>query len=162
MKIGVLSDTHIVTLAQGNQLARKLFSGCFADVAAILHAGDLVHPELEHCFYPCPWYAVRGNMDYPGNQAPEKRVLHLAGKRVGMIHGWGSPAQVEANVLSSFADQMPDVLVYGHSHLPVCRMVAATLLLNPGSPIEPRSAPAPSVGLLTLGDRVTGEIIQLD
>ncbi|MFO7576206.1 MAG: metallophosphoesterase [Pelovirga sp.] len=162
MKIGVLSDTHIATLALGDQLARRLFSGCFADVSAILHAGDLVHPELESCFYPCPWYAVRGNMDHLAEQTPVKRVLHLAGKRVGMVHGWGSPLQVEENVLGSFAEQMPDVLIFGHSHLPVCRMVDRTLLLNPGSPTDPRLAAGPSVGLLTLADRVTAEIIRLD
>lgn len=53
------------------------------------------------------------------------------------------------------------VLVFGHSHQPECRWVGSTLLLNPGSPTDPRLAPVPTVGIQTLGDVVFGEIINL-
>lgn len=162
MKIGVLSDTHISSLNEGRLFASQLLAGHFSDISAILHAGDHVHPDFSTCFYPLPWYAVRGNMDQWQNGLPLKRVVHLAGVRIGIMHGWGGLKDVESHVLDSFADEMPDVLVFGHTHVPVCRMVKTTLLFNPGSPTQRRSAPAESVGILTISsDGVAGEIIYL-
>lgn len=161
MRIGVLSDTHLRSMSQGRQLAQLLFAGPFSDVAAILHAGDHVHPDLGLCFAPCPWYAVRGNMDSQQDGLPDKRILSFIGMRIGLIHGWGVAAEVETHILNKFADDMPDALVFGHTHRPVCRYVGATLIFNPGSATEPRSALAPSVGVLTLDDGISGEIISL-
>lgn len=161
MKIGVLSDTHIFSGLQGRQLAAQLMTGAFVGVDAILHAGDHVYHGLDKCFAPVPWYAVRGNLDRTLVDLPSNRSLILNGKRVGMVHGWGQGTEIVKNVLDSFADNMPDVLVFGHSHQPVCRWVGSTLLLNPGSPTDPRLAPAPTVGVLTLGETVFGEIINL-
>jgi putative phosphoesterase len=161
MKIGVLSDTHIISTLDGQQLAERLMSGVFADVDAILHAGDHVYQDLGLCFAPVDWYAVRGNLDQALVNVPAKRIMNFSGKRIGMIHGWGRGSDIVSNVLASFADTMPDVLIFGHSHQPECRWVGSTLLLNPGSPTDPRSARIPTVGMLTLGDTIVGEIINL-
>lgn len=161
MRIGVLSDTHISSLSQGRRLARRLLEGPFSGVTAILHAGDHIHPDLGLCFAPHLWYAVRGNMDSQLDGLPDKRVLSFSALRIGLIHGWGIAADVEVNVLNSFVDDMPDALIFGHTHSPVCRQVGSTLLFNPGSATEPRSAPAPSVGVLTLDGGISGEIISL-
>ncbi len=161
MKVGVLSDTHVATLAQGHQLAEKLLAGPFSEVVCILHAGDHVHPEIELCFAPRSWYAVRGNMDRLHVCLPEKRIIRLNDWRIGITHGWGGSDDVLDNVINSFSGDMPDVLVFGHSHVPECRRIGSTLLLNPGSPTEPRSASGPTVGILTIDDHVSGEIVSL-
>lgn len=161
MRIGVLSDTHVISKLQGRQLAAQLMTGAFAGIDAILHAGDHVYQGLKGCFAPVPWYAVRGNLDRTLIDLPASRSLILNGKRIGMVHGWGQGGDIVKNVLTFFADDMPDVLVFGHSHRPECRWVGTTLLLNPGSPTDPRLAPAPTVGVLTLGETVFGEIIDL-
>lgn len=161
MEIGVLSDTHIISTVHGQQLATQLLSGAFADIDTILHAGDHVYQDLGPCFAPVDWYAVRGNLDRSLVDVPVKRFLTFNGKRIGMIHGWGRGDDVIRNVLASFADDMPDVLVFGHSHQPECRWLGSTLLFNPGSPTDPRLAPAPTVGILTLGDKISGRIIDL-
>jgi putative phosphoesterase len=162
MKIGVLSDTHIGRTAQGMALSERLLTGPFAGVDVILHAGDQVLPELESCFSPLPWYAVRGNMDTAAVSEPLKRVVELGGTRIGMIHGWGAPAGIEQRVLAEFARDAIDVLVFGHSHQPLCRREGDVLLLNPGSPTDRRHAPRHTVGLLTLSAGIHGEIITLD
>lgn len=161
MQVGVLSDTHIHSLDAGIALAEKLLNGPFAEVDAILHAGDHVHPYLDSCFYPVPWYGVRGNMDLQDN-LPLQRIVKLAETRIGMVHGWGTPSGIEKRVLQSFSPAAIDVLVFGHSHRPVCRTVGSLLLFNPGSPTDRRSAPYHTVGLLNLGTKVTGEIIRID
>jgi len=162
IKIGVISDTHIRNLEDGKLLADRLLAGPFRDVMAILHAGDHVHPELADCFTVLPYFAVCGNMDTSATERPIHRVLEIAGKKIGMIHGWGAPDGLERRVLDTFSGINLDVLVFGHSHRPFCEVIDGVLLLNPGSPTDRRSAPFHSVGLLYLSETVSGEIIPLD
>lgn len=162
MKIGVLSDTHIHSLKAGITLAEKLLSGPFSNVDVVLHAGDHVLPELASCFYPLPWYGVQGNMDCSSDALPLQRVVQLGGFSIAMTHGWGSPYGIESRVLQSFCLEDIDVMIYGHSHIPVCHKVGSVLLMNPGSPTDKRSAPFHSVGLLYLDAVPRGEIISVE
>jgi len=162
MRVGVLSDTHIQSLDAGLVLAEQLLSGPFADVEVILHAGDQVHPDLSSCFYPLPWYGVCGNMDKPQTTLPIQRIVELSGFRIGMVHGWGLSDGLEKRVLNSFSAADIDVLVFGHSHRPICQKVGSIVLFNPGSPTDRRSAPHHTVGLLSLGDEAAGQIIRID
>lgn len=162
MKIGVLADTHIHDLATGFALAEKLLKQHFKAVDLVIHAGDHVHPELELCFAPLPFYAVRGNMDNPSPGLPEKRILRLAGKTIGVVHGWGPVQGIEERVLTYFSHEPLDALIFGHSHQPVCRRQGPLLLMNPGSPTDRRSAPFHSVGILQLEqNEIRGEILPL-
>jgi len=163
MTIGVLSDTHLGSLADASGLAEYLLAGPFAEVDAILHAGDMVIPEFANCFHPIPCYAVRGNMDESVTGVPNKRIVGFEGKRIGLIHGWGPRGGLEKRVVDEFSDQRIDCLVYGHSHYPVCRKHGELLLFNPGSPVDRRSAPKHTVGILIINDDgVHGKIIDLD
>ena len=162
MKIGVMSDTHISQLDEGIALRERLLAGPFADVEAILHAGDQVHPGLETCFSPLPWYAVKGNMDPSHCTDPLKRVVELGGVRIGMVHGFGAPEGIVRRVLAEFFGTPLDVLVFGHSHQPFCGRQDGLLLLNPGSPTDRRYAKNHTVALLTTEPALQAEIIRLD
>ncbi|MDT8420541.1 MAG: metallophosphoesterase family protein [Desulfuromonadales bacterium] len=163
MKLGIISDTHLTSLDVASDLALYLLEGPFAGVDAILHAGDMVIPEFIDCFYPLPCYAVQGNMDQSVAEIPFKRVIGFGGKRIGLIHGWGPRSGLEKRVMDEFAGKQIDCLVYGHSHYPVCRQQGDLLLFNPGSPVDRRSAPKHTVGLLTIDrDGIRGEIVGLD
>ncbi len=164
MKVGVLSDTHIQRPEQAKELAERLLNGVFAEVEAILHAGDAVIAEVERAFYPIPWYAARGNMDHALIDVPISRIVTLEEKRVGLIHGCGSLANIEWRVMQHFHGQQLDAIIFGHSHLPVCRKVGSLLLFNPGSATDRRSAPRHTVGLLELeaGSAIKAEIIPID
>lgn len=162
MKIGVLADTHITSVAAGIKLADDLLNGPFAEIEAVIHAGDLVIPEIESCFAPLPWFAVRGNMDAAQINVAERRILDLGSKHIGVIHGWGAPAGIEQRVAGAFKDNPLDVLIFGHSHQPLCKRVGAMLLLNPGSPTDRRYTSCHTVGLLTITEKVHGEIIVLN
>jgi len=105
---------------------------------------------------------VRGNCDEAAPDLPEKRIYEAAGFRIGLIHGWGGPDGIVSNVLSSFADVPLDALVFGHSHYPLCRQNGHVLLFNPGSATDRRAAPFHSVGILTLAEKLTGQIVNLD
>ncbi len=150
-KIGVISDTHWGSLAQANTGANKLLHSVFADVDVIIHAGDMLHPEVDLAFAPYEFYAVRGNMDTPCAQIPLKRMLNLCGVSIGVIHGWGSGSNIETNAASEFELKNIDILIYGHSHSPACHVKNQTLFFNPGSATERRRAPYHSVGLIQIG-----------
>jgi putative phosphoesterase len=162
MLIGILSDTHIIDIVKGYRLAEELLEGPFAAVSAIIHAGDHVHPDLNCCFGSLPFYSVCGNMDEATQERPLKRILSVAGKRIGVVHGWGNLGTIEQRVLQTFAADGVDVIVFGHSHRPLCKQVGSVLLLNPGSATDRRSAPFHSVALLNVAVEVTAEIISLD
>lgn len=162
MKIGVVSDTHIEDLGGGLVFFDALCRGPFAEVDHILHAGDIVHPDLVHCFTSKPMTAVRGNCDEPAAGLPVQRVVELGGCRIGMVHGQGGPDGIVAYVLDCFSGEEVDVIVFGHSHEPLCRQQGGTLLFNPGSATDRRYAPFHSVGILELGDVPTGQIVNLD
>lgn len=162
MRIGVLSDTHLSSLRDAQQLADKLLSGPFADVDAILHAGDAVIDGLGDCFAPVPWFAVRGNMDHALYDLPISRIVEFAGKKIGLVHGWGSSEGLEQRVVGHFSEQSIDAVVFGHSHQPLCRKVGSFLLFNPGSATDRRKAAQHTVGLLKIGEIVDGEIIPID
>jgi putative phosphoesterase len=151
MKIGVLSDTHATSFAQ---LPKKVLLA-LAEVDLIIHAGDFVTKNvLDGLKQLGEVKAVQGNMD--SNELkqilPEKELLTIEGKRVGIIHGWGSPHGIDDRVGKMFSDV--DIIVYGHSHYSQNEVKKGILFFNPG---QARN----SFGILTIGREVKGEIIDL-
>ncbi len=159
MKIGVLSDTHIPSRARA--LPPILFEA-FADVAMILHAGDVacvdVLIELESL---APVYAVRGNIDPPElfSRLPHTRTIEVEGVTIGLIHGDGRSGRTEDRALKAFPNA--DCVVFGHSHAPMCERRGSVLLFNPGSPTDRRAQPKHSFGILSVrSGEISGEIIR--
>lgn len=161
-RVGVLSDTHLAASGEAFGFLADLERNWFAGVDLILHAGDLVDPDLLQVFTGCPVLAVRGNMDPPAPELPEKRVVEVGTIRIGLMHGWGASGDLEDRLLEAFRDEPIDALVYGHSHRPVCHTRNGILLFNPGSAADRRRMPYHSVGLLEIGNRIKGRIISLD
>jgi hypothetical protein len=161
-RIGVISDTHIVDAWFDDTLLTSLQKEHFQEVDLILHAGDLVDPQILTRFSACPILAVRGNMDKPSSGLALRRVISAGPFRIGLAHGWGALHGLEQRLLREFSDENIDCMVYGHSHMPTCRRQGDLLLFNPGSPTDRRNAPFHSVGILDVGDSIQGRIIPLD
>jgi uncharacterized protein len=176
MKIALLADTHIPTAIPGLplHLIKRLH-----DADLILHAGDFVRlGVLETLKGIAETVAVYGNADEPSirHRLPHKRLLTLAGKTIGLIHG-NQPPEIEGAYLkpdytydsppvSAFykflLSELPeaDVIVFGHLNVPVVRHEQGRLLVNPGSvaPYQEHS----SFGILHLdADKVDVEIVEL-
>ena len=156
MRVVVLADTHI---RRGGK--RRLPDAAYAALDAadvVLHAGDLVVEDLLHELGGfAPTYAVLGNNDAElGGCLPETRSLELAGVRVGMIHDSGPTKGRESRMKRRFPDA--DVVVFGHSHIPISRPgLDGQLLFNPGSPTDKRMQPNYTIGVLELDD---GRIVE--
>ena len=151
MKIGVVSDTHATSFADVPD--RILIA--LAEVDLIIHAGDFVARDvLDGLKRLGEIKAVQGNMDSDELKRilPEKELLLIEGKRIGIIHGWGSPYGIDDRVGKMFEDV--DVIVYGHSHYSQNEIKKDILFFNPG---QARN----SFGILTVGEQIRGEIINL-
>ena len=162
IRIGVLSDTHLPDSADAYEFLENVVENVLAPVDMILHAGDLVAPELLDAFSAYPFHAVRGNMDPPVAGVPIKKVIDIEGFVVGLIHGWGPADGIEERIEGEFTNVTLDCLVYGHSHEPVCHWKDGVLYFNPGSATDRRGMPFHSVGLLEIDHEIRGKIFRLD
>lgn len=161
MKIGVISDTHLVTV--DNRFA-ELMRRYFSDVDLIIHAGDIVEESVLHFLSAWRLLAVRGNMDRGAlvDTLPRTRTEELGGKRIGITHGSGSAEGLAARVHDEFGSDAVDCIVFGHSHAPFMSRQRGILTFNPGSPTDRRFAEKNTIGYLTItNDTITGEIREI-
>ncbi|MFO7987706.1 MAG: metallophosphoesterase family protein [Desulfatiglandaceae bacterium] len=158
MRIGVISDTH---LREVTGEFRQIYEDYLADKDVIIHAGDVVSPDIIDFLEKKAFYGVRGNMDpvEVKDRLPEKKVIHLAGHTLGIVHGWGQPEGLEDRILPMFRNV--DVLIYGHSHRAFNEMRAGILLFNPGTATGFSFSGQHSLGVLELGDTIQAEIIPI-
>jgi uncharacterized protein len=143
MLIGLIADTH--------GLLREEALRALAGSDLILHAGDVGRPAvLDALGRIAPVRAVFGNVDAPGGSLAGSIDCELEGLRVHVSHGHetGSPAPERLAVRYA-----ADVIVYGHTHRALIKMVGATLVINPGAAGPARFNLKPSVALLTLPAR---------
>jgi hypothetical protein len=162
LRIAVLSDTHLDDSVDAHTFLLDLIEDVLAPVDMILHAGDLVAPDLLSAFDGYPVHAVRGNMDPAAPGVPTKKIIKIGNYTIGMIHGWGPPEGIEERAHAEFSLVSLDCLVYGHSHIPACHRRDGVLFFNPGSATDKRSMTYHSVGLLEIGHDIQGTIIRLD
>ncbi|OIP40299.1 hypothetical protein AUJ95_04670 [Candidatus Desantisbacteria bacterium CG2_30_40_21] len=162
MQIGITSDTHIPVRAHSlpNILIQE-----FSRVDLILHAGDIltmdVLMELEKL---APVKAVYGNMDKPETreQLEEKIIVEVEDVKIGLIHGIGSKIGLASRIKKEFPETI-DCIVYGHTHVPECRLEDNILFFNPGSPTDTVFAPYRSFGIIEVnGKRIKGRLIKID
>jgi hypothetical protein len=163
MRVVVLSDTH----------APHRWKTCPARVAEhlrgaelILHAGDVcVAGVLDELAEYAPVRVVCGNNDGPDVVAwgaPETVELEVGGLSVGMIHDSGQATGRTTRMRRRFP--AADLVVFGHSHIPLDETGDGVRIFNPGSPTDRRRQPHGTIGLLDIADGrlVRAEIVEVD
>jgi len=151
LKIAVLSDTHVTSF---DDIPRKIID-CLSTVDLIVHAGDFVTLNvLEGLNKLGKVTAVHGNMDSSElrNSLPDKEIIEVGSKRIGITHGWGAPWEMEKKVRTMFPDEKLDAIIFGHSHFSQNKVIDDILFFNPGKASQ-------SFGILTIGEDIKGEII---
>ncbi len=150
--VGILSDNH------GDWLPHIAES--LAGVDAIIHAGDIgpykLVLEMETI---APTTAVLGNTDgdMPIN---ESAVVTLDGKKFFVQH-IVDPHRLQATLRERLKLIEPDVVVFGHTHMPFCETLGGVLFLNPGSVTQPRGDYRPSMVRLTIDHgKITPKFIE--
>ncbi len=153
MRIVVLSDTH----------APRRWKSCPPAVAAhlrgadlILHAGDVCTADvLNELAQYAPVTAVAGNNDGPDVAAwgaSETVALTLEGLRIAMIHDSGPAVGRLPRMRARFPEA--DLVVFGHSHIPLDAATETLRIFNPGSPTDRRRQPHGTLGVLQVADAI--------
>ena len=139
MKIGIISDTH------GH--VPNAVHDALAGADHILHAGDVgpmeVITELESI---APVSAVLGNTDY-SIQLPQTHIQSFVSQKFLVHHIVDLPVPVQL-VRVAIAVEQPNVVVFGHTHVPYNEHHDGVLFLNPGSASNPRGGSTPSVAIV--------------
>ena len=144
-----LADTH----------APRRWRSCPPRVAAqlrradvILHAGDVCTAAvLDELAQYAPVHAVRGNNDDPGVAAwgaAETAELDLGGLAVAMLHDSGQVAGRLHRMRRRFPGA--DLVVFGHSHIPLDQSGEGLRVFNPGSPTDRRRQAHGTLGVLRI------------
>ena len=150
--VGILSDNHSDWLPH---IAESL-----AGVDAIIHAGDIGPYKLVLDMEAiAPTTVVLGNTDgdMPIN---ESAVVTLDGKKFFVQH-IVDPHRLQATLRERLKRIEPDVVVFGHTHMPFCETLGGVLFLNPGSVTQPRGDYRPSMVRLTIDHgKITPKFIE--
>ena len=153
VRVVVLSDTH----------APRRWKSCPPAVAAqlrtadlILHAGDVCTASvLDELAQYAPVSAVAGNNDGPDVTAwgaAETAELAVEGLRIAMIHDSGPASGRLARMRARFPGT--DLVVFGHSHIPMDVAAGGFRIFNPGSPTDRRRQPHGTLGVLRAADGI--------
>ena len=183
MKIGVISDTHNPSV--GREPPPEI-AVAFQGVEVISHAGDIYVPScLDWLETIAPVYAVEMDGEFHFKEDPrvadKKRVLHLGGHTIGLIHDLMVPGMAQevtehsplskhfpsdadlSTALESVFNAAVDIVIFGHTHYPVVEEYQGILMLNPGSPKLPKQMRRlGQVAILELGPgHKSAEILEL-
>jgi putative phosphoesterase len=145
-RIGLIADTHMPDRLPA---LPDTIGVAFADVDLILHAGDVGElGVLDQLSMIAPVLAVHGNDDTLASQRelPLQQLLSVAGLRLLLTH---SHYPDRADELASRAEDRwapkldwraamgrraeAQIVVFGHTHVPMTVLWGDTLLINPGA-----------------------------
>ena len=129
MKILVFSDSH------------RSLSGMYSAIdlhqpQQVIHLGDIMSDaeEVAEHYPKLPFCLVPGNCDGWSISVPVKKQIKLAGKSILLSHGhrWNVKSGYDAAIADA-RTVGADILLFGHTHVPVCRQLEDGLwMVNPG------------------------------
>ncbi len=160
MKIAILGDSH-------NHLGildRMQEEDRFQGVELILHTGDMCNDGsyLEE-ITGIKVIGVKGNADPVYSPCETEVVLELEGYKIYLTHGHQYGVEDNNDRLFYRGKEIgADIVVFGHSHIPLTIEEENMLLLNPGSIGFPRGLSNKSYGIITLGDHIKVDLVEMD
>lgn len=157
MKIGVISDSH------GSNTCLLLALKTLGKVDMVLHAGDHFKDiKTIKELIDVPIIGVGGNCDFRG---PDEELVELPrSRKLLLTHGHKYGVKYSLNRIAYRGEELGvQVVVFGHTHIPVNEKLGDILLFNPGSPTRPRGLDLrPTCGLLEIEEEIKGYILPLD
>lgn len=142
MRIGLVSDTHGYLDPQVPSL--------LAGVDHLLHAGDIGSPAIiQQLEAIAPVTAVLGNNDDLEWSFRETELVVLEGRRI-LVHHIVNPRAPSPRLEKALKHHAPDLVVFGHTHVPFEEEIDGRLYLNPGYAGRPRFNARRTVAILHL------------
>lgn len=159
MRIGITGDTH------GNLQAMRQLLKTVEPVDYWLHTGDYSQDaRFLVAETKLPLLMVAGNCDKPSGRGNVDEFVVLAGKRIWLTHGHRYMKEYQVEELAWWARKLEaDIVVFGHTHVPLIKWFGDKLFINPGSLALPRGEEGPTYAILSLqeGQRPVAGIFSL-
>lgn len=134
MKILIVSDTH----RQNKNLVRAIANmGEYLDM--MIHLGDSVcYPDEITRLVSCPVEMVKGNSDGLST-LPGTKLVEIGTHKALITHGhrYGGAAGIDT-MREMAAENGADIVMFGHTHIPLIDRSEPVTVLNPGSLTQPR------------------------
>lgn len=133
MRILVVSDTH----KKHENLKRVLES--VSPVDLLIHLGDAEgYEDMIGEMAGCPMEIVAGNNDF-FSRLPREKELEIGKYRIWITHGHHYYVNAGISDLMSEAEARGmDIVMFGHTHVPLIEYGEHAIALNPGSLSYPR------------------------
>lgn len=148
MRIGIVSDTHRMERFMNKAIPY------LKECDLIIHAGDnFSDSKYIHKMTNVDTIAVKGNCDFEdvedeiAFEVYEKTIFICHGDKYGVKYG---TEKIEERAKSIGAD----IVIFGHTHIPLCIEREEILYLNPGSLSLPRDGSSRRFIILDLDDNL--------
>lgn len=133
MKILIVSDSHGRTYNFSKVMDRV------GPIDMLFHLGDIEGTEEDiEILADCPAYMVCGNNDFFSCLDREK-VVEIGGYRIFMTHGhrYGVGYSLD-RIIDAGKEYGCNIVMFGHTHIPVIESRDGINVINPGSITLPR------------------------
>ena len=144
-RIIVISDTH-----RHMDYALRVLDN-LSEYDMIIHLGDYSADaaHLERLYKNATVVSVCGNNDFPSPSSPAEREIEIDGVKLFLTHGhkYGVKFGYERIYLRAL-ELGAQVVLFGHTHVPICEKEDEVLMLNPGG----YNSNSRSVGIIEIDD----------
>lgn len=167
-KIIIMSDTH----GDIDEISRVIARERPFDM--LIHCGDVCGAEriLEAKLSDCIVHIVGGNCDF-SRELPAMKEFHIGKLKVVVLHGHKYHVQYDISSLFYLAkEREADIVMFGHTHVPMLIQEQGVTILNPGSLVRPRQSDRTGTYVVMTTDKSgnaefdwmtdEGELYQLD
>ena len=155
MKIIVVSDTH----GYVKEFLEKVEEIGTPDM--IFHLGDYVDDGIKISKeLGVEALIVKGNGDYNVSKFNEDELMEIEGRKFFLTHGHRYNVRYNiSNLYYKGKEVGADVVLFGHTHIPIVEKEDNITIINPGSPSMPRGFNRKKTfGLLNIEDTVDVKI----
>lgn len=133
MKVLIVSDTH-----GRNQYLQKTLERV-SPIDLMIHLGDIEGgEEYIRSIAGCPTEMVSGNNDF-FNGLPKEKVIRIGKYSVLLTHGHRYGVYyTTSELIEAAVRNHADIVMFGHTHIPMINLKEEAWLINPGSLALPR------------------------
>lgn len=133
MKVLIVSDTH----GRNDNLLSTIQK--VSPIDLLIHLGDISGgEEYIKQIAPCPIEFVSGNNDF-FNGYPKEKIIDIGRYRVMLTHGHRHSVNYNTYTIREAASRNNvDIVMFGHTHVPMIDLKEKIWLVNPGSLSLPR------------------------
>jgi putative phosphoesterase len=133
MKILIMSDSH----GRTDNLDKVLNK--VGNIELLIHLGDFESSaDYIEAVSPCRLEMIAGNNDYFSDY-PNEKIIQINDYKVLLLHGHRQRVNFELDTLKNYGlNKGVDIIMFGHTHIPLINIEDNITLINPGSITLPR------------------------